>query len=127
VFVCGENSWGKMAASLVASLKEVVTKVVADYKSTSTVRTRLVDALCVYAAATAVVQLVYVILVGTFPFNSFLSSFICHVGLFALGVSLRLQLSPANIEFKWVSDERAFAEFAFCALVLFFIVFSFMG
>ena len=113
--------------SVGSQLGDVLGKVRADYSKTSTVRTRLVDALCVYALLTGVVQLVYVVVVGTFPFNSFLSSFICHVGLFALGVSLRLQLSPANTEFKWVSDERAFAEFAFCALVLFFIVFSFMG
>jgi oligosaccharyltransferase complex subunit epsilon len=113
-----------MATAILSQLKEIWSSVSKDYAQSSTVRKRLVDGLCVYSALTAAVQLLYCVFVGSFPFNSFLSGFICHVGLFALGVSLRLQLSD---EFKWVSGERAFAEFAFCALVLFFMVFSFMG
>lgn len=30
-------------------------------------------------------QIVYMVLVGSFPFNSFLSGLFCHLGLFALG------------------------------------------
>ena len=41
-------------------------------------------------------------------------------------VSLRLQLTSSS-EFKSVSPEKAFGDFAFCCLVLFFVVFSFMG
>jgi oligosaccharyltransferase complex subunit epsilon len=87
-------------------------------------------------------QFVYCTLVGTFPFNSFLSGFICTVGVFVLGgmrtllkqvarthtvraVSLRLQISPDSEVSS--TPQRAFAEFAFCILVLFFAVFSFMG
>ena len=44
---------------------------------------------------------------------------------FAFLASLRLSLSSS--EFKSVTPEKAFGEFAFCALVLFFVVFSFMG
>lgn len=93
------------------------------------------------------------ILVGNFPFNSFLSGFICHVGIFALAsestlllpdysffnsqthfhlsshigtVCLRLQLT-SKAEFNSVTPERAFGDFAFCALVLLFVVFSFLG
>lgn len=44
---------------------------------------------------------------------------------FETAVSLRLQIS--SDEFKSTSPERSYADFAFCALVLFFIVFSFMG
>ena len=116
----------KLLSSLVAPFGTVVSSVVSDWKTKSTFQTRLVDALCLYSAATALVQLVYVVLVGTFPFNSFLSSFICHVGLFSLGASLRLQLTSDDFKSS-VSPERAYAEFSFCALTLFFIVFSFMG
>ena len=71
-------------------ISSVVTQIQSEYRKTSTVKTLLVDALLVYSLLTAVVQFVYVVFVGTFPFNSFLSGFICHLTLFALGVSLRL-------------------------------------
>lgn len=119
-------------ASIMSPISNVLSKFVDikrnienDYTKSSSIRTRMVDAFCMYAAATAFIQLLYVVLVGSYPFNSFLSSFICHIGLFALGVSLRLQLTSPD--FKSVSAERAYAEFSFCVLVLFFIVFSFMG
>lgn len=70
---------------ITAKVTEIRSSIVNDYAKTKSVRTMMVDALCAYAAATAAVQFVYVLLVGTFPFNSFLSSFICHVGLFSLG------------------------------------------
>ena len=42
------------------------------------------------------VQFLYCLLVGTFPFNSFLSGFISCVGSFVLAVALRIQTNPAN-------------------------------
>ena len=114
------NSAGTMNA-----IGQVFHKVKADYIKNSTLKTQLVDVFLLWTLATAATQLVYVILVGTFPFNAFLSSFFCHIGLFAFGASLRLSLSSS--EFKSITPEKAFGEFAFCALVLFFVVFSFMG
>lgn len=70
---------------ITAKVTEIRSSIVNDYAKTKSIRSMMVDALCAYAAATAAVQFVYVLLVGTFPFNSFLSSFICHVGLFSLG------------------------------------------
>ena len=72
-------------AGTMDAIRQVFTKVKADYIKNSTLKTQLVDAFLLWTLATAAVQLVYVILVGTFPFNAFLSSFFCHVGLFALG------------------------------------------
>ena len=111
----------------------------------------MVDAFLCYTVATGIAQFLYVVFVGTFPFNSFLSGFFCHVALFALGgeeiyptdysfstvskcchnmmiatVSLRLQLTSSS-EFQSVTPEKAYGDFAFCCLVLFFVVFSFMG
>lgn len=86
------------------------------------------------------------LLVGSFPFNSFLSGVFCHLGLFALSgqplllfclypasvsslavcaVSLRLQISSS--EFAQVAPEKAFGDFAFSVAVLLFVVFSFLG
>lgn len=86
----------------------------------------MVDAFIVYSLVTAMIQAAYMVLVGTFPFNSFLSAFFCHLGLFALAVSLRLQLS-SGAEFSNIAPEKAFGDFAFGAIVLLFVVFSFLG
>ena len=86
----------------------------------------MIDAWLVYCICTAAVQLIYCIMVGTYPFNSFLAGFLCHVAMFALGASLRYQYTNPD-EFKGISGERATADFMFCHLVLFFVVFSFMG
>ena len=102
------------------SLKEIFAKVKNDYLSKQTMKTRIVDAFVVYCALTALAQLCYCILVGTYPFNSFLSGFICHVALFSLGISLRFNASSKV-------QEGSLADFVFCGLVLFFVVFSFMG
>jgi hypothetical protein len=39
--------------------------------------------------------------------------------------SLRLQLS--STEFNSVNADKAYGDFAFCAIVLLFVVFSFLG
>ena len=54
---------------------------------------KLVDAYLSYVFFTGVVQFLYCCLVGTFPFNAFLSGFISCVGSFILGVCLRLQVN----------------------------------
>jgi oligosaccharyltransferase complex subunit epsilon len=66
------------------SIKQIVNKFVEDYNKNRTKKLMMVDSLMAYAFVTAIVQMVYMILVGTFPFNSFLSGFFCHLGLFAL-------------------------------------------
>jgi hypothetical protein len=54
-------------------------------------------------------------------------SFLFFFNLYSyLKVSLRLQLSSPK-EFSDVTPERALGDFVFCAVVLLFIVFSFLG
>ena len=55
-----------------------------EYKSGTPVRLKLVDAYLAYVMLTGIIQFVYCLLVGTFPFNSFLSGFISCVGSFIL-------------------------------------------
>ncbi|KAI1793017.1 defender against death DAD protein [Ganoderma leucocontextum] len=50
------------------------------------------------------------------------------VGQFVLTASLRSQVNPTNRnEFKEVSPERAFADFALGSIVLHFFVYNFLG
>jgi len=108
------------------TVNKVLSTIQAEYKKNLTKKTMLLDGLVVYSICTGAIQLAYMILVGNFPFNSFLSSFICHVGLFAISISLRLQLTSTS-EFKGITPERAFGDFALCVLVLLFVVYSFLG
>ncbi len=65
-------------------LFSVLSKFYGDYSRTTPQRLKLVDAYLFYIMLTGIVQFVYCCLVGTFPFNSFLSGFISCVGSFVL-------------------------------------------
>jgi hypothetical protein len=64
------------ASSIIGSFFE-------QYRKTSQLA-RIVDQFIVFAFLTSVVQMVYVIMVGTFPFNSFLAGFISSLGTMVL-------------------------------------------
>ncbi|GAU20826.1 hypothetical protein TSUD_120180 [Trifolium subterraneum] len=70
---------------------------------------------------------VYVSLVGTFPFNSFLSGVLSCVGTAVLAVSLRIQVNKENKEFKDIAPERAFADFVLSNVVLHLVIMNFLG
>ena len=55
-----------------------------EYMSSTPKKLKLIDAYLGYIMLTGIVQFVYCCLVGTFPFNSFLSGFISCVGSFVL-------------------------------------------
>lgn len=114
---------------LTKDVRDVKESIVKDYYNCVNMKIKMIDAWCVYCIATCIVQILYVVLVGTYPFNSFLAGLFCHIAMAAFGVSLRFTItSPDNdVDFKAVSLERASADFVFCHMVLFLIVFSFMG
>lgn len=117
------------------SVNDVVGAVQATYKDylhTLTPRLKLIDMFLVFLVAAGVLQFVYVLLVGNFPFNAFLGGFISCVGQFVLTVSLRLQYATAEHDrassvFKTISPEVAFGEYVFASLILHFIVFHFIN
>nr|CAG4645283.1 EOG090X0KAT [Leptodora kindtii] len=113
---------------MASSVSGVLVRFFDEYKKTTPTKLKLVDAYLFYILLTGVVQFVYCCLVGTFPFNSFLSGFISCVGSFVLGACLRLQVNPANKgQFAKISPERAFADFIFAHLVLHLTVINFIG
>ncbi|KAH7277467.1 hypothetical protein KP509_39G053000, partial [Ceratopteris richardii] len=75
---------------------------------------------------TAVIQVVFVALVGSFPFNGFLSGFLSGMGTIVQAVCLWMQVIPKNKEFKELSLERAFADFVLTNLVLHLIIMNFL-
>nr|AGC26949.1 cell death regulator DAD1 [Polyporus umbellatus] len=97
------------------------------YETTST-RLKTIDAFLVFLMLSGIIQFLYCIMVTNFPFNAFLAGFSSCVGQFVLTASLRAQVNPANRnEFKEVSPERAFADFALGSIVLHFFVYNFLG
>lgn len=83
---------------MAASVTTVVLKFYEDYVKTTPAKLKLVDAYLVYILLTGVIQFVYCCLVGTFPFNSFLSGFISCVGSFVLaGIKFRHHIVVNNI------------------------------
>ncbi|KZT12614.1 defender against death DAD protein [Laetiporus sulphureus 93-53] len=98
------------------------------YIDTTPSRLKLIDALLLFLMLTGIIQFAYCVIVTNFPFNAFLAGFGSCVGQFVLTASLRSQVNPANRgEFKEVSPERAFADFALGSLVLHFFVYNFLG
>ncbi|CAG2108293.1 unnamed protein product [Medioppia subpectinata] len=111
-----------------ANVLEVMFRFYEEYSAKTSNRLKIIDAYLLYILLTGVIQFLYCCLVGTFPFNSFLSGFISTVASFVLGVCLRLQTNPQNkYEFRELSQERAFADFIFAHVVLHLVVINFIG
>ncbi|XP_078427577.1 dolichyl-diphosphooligosaccharide--protein glycosyltransferase subunit DAD1 [Wolffia australiana] len=88
---------------------------------------KIIDLYVIFAILTAAVQVIYMGIVGTFPFNSFLSGVLSCVGTAVLAVCLRIQVNKENKEFKDLAPERAFADFVLCNLVLHLVIMNFLG
>ena len=117
-----------MAESQQRSVFGVVRRFLEEYAGSTPTKLKLIDAYLGYILITGVVQFVYCCLVGTFPFNSFLSGFISCVGSFILGACLRIQSNPLNkADFHGIGPERAFADFLFASIVLHLVVVNFIG
>eukprot|EP01133_Synstelium_polycarpum_P007378 gene7378-8597_t len=108
------------------SFGSIVGQFFESYKVRTPQKLKIIDLFLVYSFLTGIFTFAYCCLVGTFPFNSFLSAFISCVGAFILTVCLRIQVNPAN-HFRNISFERAFADYLFCNLILHLVVFNFLG
>lgn len=110
------------------NIKMVLHKFYDEYANHTSKKLKMIDAYLLYILLTGIVQFVYCCLVGTFPFNSFLSGFISTVSCFVLGVCLRLQANPQNKQqFYGISPERGFADFIFAHVILHLVVMNFIG
>ncbi|KAG9140022.1 hypothetical protein Leryth_010529 [Lithospermum erythrorhizon] len=115
----GKTTTTKDAQALFQSLRSA-------YVATPT-NLKIIDVYIIFAAVTAVIQVVYMAIVGSFPFNSFLSGVLSCVGTAVLAVCLRIQVNKENKEFKDLPPERAFADFVLCNLVLHLVIMNFLG
>lgn len=70
------------------SVISVISRFLEEYTTTTPNKLKVVDAYLLYILLTGALQFLYCLLVGTFPFNSFLSGFISCVGAFILAGEL---------------------------------------
>ena len=83
---CCAQKVAKMSGS--ATLVGALVKFYDEYNQKTPQKTKLIDAYLMYIMFTGIIQFGYCLLVGTFPFNSFLSGFISCVGSFVLAGKL---------------------------------------
>ncbi|CAA6655545.1 unnamed protein product [Spirodela intermedia] len=115
-----------MAKSTSNDAQALIHSLYSAYTATPT-KLKIIDIYVIFAILTALVQIVYMGVVGTFPFNSFLSGVLSCVGTAVLAVCLRIQVNKENKEFKDLPPERAFADFVLCNLVLHLVIMNFLG
>lgn len=75
-----------------ANIGTVVSKFYSEYTNKTPKKLKIIDAYLLYILLTGIVQFVYCLLVGTFPFNSFLSGFISTVSSFVLAGKIYLSM-----------------------------------
>lgn len=68
------------------------------YQKETPAKLQMVDCLCALSFGLFVVQAAYGVLVCRDPFNSFIAGTFCAMGIFALSVSLRIQLSQREFD-----------------------------
>ncbi|KAJ4372330.1 oligosaccharyltransferase complex subunit epsilon [Neocucurbitaria cava] len=111
-----------------ADAQDIVQGVWNKYVQKTPQRTKLLDTFMAFLVGVGALQFLYVVLVGNFPFNAFLSGFSATVGQFVLTASLRIQTNPENkADFESISHERAFADFVFGSLLLHFFCVNFIN
>jgi oligosaccharyltransferase complex subunit epsilon len=107
-------------------LQEVIEGGLKSYWKSTPQDLQLLDVFILYSFLSGVLQFLYLMIVGQFPFNSFVSGFISCVGQFVLTVNLRLQLTNPS-DFHNISKQRAYLDYVVTNLILFFVVVTFIG
>ncbi|KAL5121217.1 oligosaccharyltransferase complex subunit epsilon [Pleosporales sp. CAS-2024a] len=110
------------------SAQDILHGIWSKYVSKTPQRVKLLDTFMAYLIVVGALQFLYVVVVGNFPFNAFLSGFSATVGQFVLTASLRIQTNPENkTHFANISHERAFADFVLGSLLLHFFCVNFIN
>lgn len=110
------------------TITEIFSTLLTNYQAKTSTRVKIIDSFIVYVLLVALIIFSYASLVGTFPFNSFLSAFFTAIGLLVLSVSLRKHVnSDTSKDFEDTSPEKAYSGYLLCCIVLFFTATVFMG
>ncbi len=97
-----------------------------NYKEANSQKLRLIDIFVVFSFLIFCVQMVYVVLNGLDPMNSFLSGVVSCVGTIILLVCLRMHVNPST-KLDNESPEKVYAEYLISSFILYFVCINFMG
>ncbi|KAF4677788.1 DNA polymerase alpha subunit B [Perkinsus chesapeaki] len=100
---------------MISDIRSIVGEGWDKYNKMTPQKVKLLDLYIVFLAYLAAMQFSYMWLVGTFPYNSFLSGFWATMGTAALTCCYRIQLLSGRETFKEVGPERAYADYLVCA------------
>lgn len=128
----GQRVRSKMSDASETGFVAVFRTVFKAYNEKTTKSMKVIDAYLLYVLVSGIIQFAYMLLVGTFPFNSFLAAFLSCVGVFVLSVALRMQINPVSRNdprnsWSAVAPVRAYADWLFCNLILHMAVLNFLG
>lgn len=107
-------------------INSIVSEFYTQYKNNTPTTIQSLDMFAAFAVAQGVILFLYMLIAGTFPFNSFLAAFIGCVAFFVLLMCLRLQVLESE-QFGGVSREKAYSDYVVCNIVLFFVITTFIG
>ncbi|KAK0259107.1 oligosaccharyltransferase complex subunit epsilon [Friedmanniomyces endolithicus] len=97
----------KSAPRSLQDAQQILAEMWNSYVDKTAQRVKLLDTFMGFLVLVGVLQFVYCVIVGNYPFNAFLAGFSATVGQFVLTASLRMQTNPENEkEFRGTSDER---------------------
>jgi hypothetical protein len=71
-----------MSSKNLVQLQEILNNFLREYKAPTPTKIKLIDTFLIFSFLTGVVQFLYFVVVGQFPFNSFLSGLISTLGCF---------------------------------------------
>lgn len=110
------------------SFQQIASGIWDNYQKITPQRTKLLDTFLGFLVVVGVLQFIYCIIAGNYPFNAFLSGFSATVGQFVLTINLRFQTNEKNnADFMHISPERAFADYVFGSLILHFFCVNFIN
>ncbi|KAI0990305.1 hypothetical protein GJ496_004367 [Pomphorhynchus laevis] len=112
---------------LIMDFGKLIGTIFNNYTKSTPVKIKLIDSYIIYCFISGVIVFCYCALVGTFPFNSFLSAFVLCITSFVLGLSLRLQTDPSSAHQFQITPHRALAEFLFTHVITLLAVVNFLG
>ena len=110
----------------IKNLMELIETFYENYKEANSQKLRLIDTFVVFSFLVFCVQMVYVVLNGLDPMNSFLSGVMACVGTIILLVCLRLHVNPKT-KLPTDSPEKVYSEYLIASFILYFVCINFMG
>lgn len=101
---------------------DIISSFYTSYKSKYSWKLRLIDSFIIFNLLLAFLQIFYMILVGNFPKNSFLSGVICNIGTISITSSFRMSLLNSD-----KSSQRLFLEYVLCSFSFYLVIVNFLG